>query len=502
MSLARHDMVSSNSAGKARTARGVFLLIIVELIALGASLKLVPDILVYPYQLDYGEGVVWQQAKMILRGDGYAPLAMQPFIVFHYPPVYHLVAGTTALLVGDFLVAGRLVSLGAALGSVVLLGAIIFHAAARAPSTSRWHVLAVALLVALFFLNQPPVAEWSMFARVDMLALFFGFLGAWLCLKVPKRPALVAAAAGCFALSLFTKQSYVALPAAGLTTLLFASPRLGVRAILTTAAIGLTTMILLQAVTAGEFLKHVVSYNINRFDVPAPSILLQALAAIALVVVIGATSASMLFGTVRRRGGRLPAVVRTDRFEQAWLFSLLFLFFTTLLLPLALKKGASNNYFIEWLAAVSLLIGLHLVRLVEEGRRIWPLYAIALTISSLVILAKLPARFLPSEDMDELYARIHAAAGPLISDEMVMVIRSGKEVLWESAIHRELDALGRWDPRPLASRIRGGEFPLIVTLADLEDAYPPAIVEAIREAHPVTIEYGAYVAHVREDAEP
>lgn len=41
----------------------------------------------YPYELDYGEGIVWQQAALIPGPRMYAPGAGLPFIAFHYPPL-------------------------------------------------------------------------------------------------------------------------------------------------------------------------------------------------------------------------------------------------------------------------------------------------------------------------------------------------------------------------------------------------------------------------------
>ena len=75
----------------------------------------------YPFQLDYGEGIVWQQADMILRGEGYRPLSDNSFIVFNYPPLYHLVSGLLAKTLDlNWLVAGRTVSVLSTLGRHLL----------------------------------------------------------------------------------------------------------------------------------------------------------------------------------------------------------------------------------------------------------------------------------------------------------------------------------------------------------------------------------------------
>ena len=49
---------------------------------------------------DYGEGIVWQQMRNIVAGQGYTPLGVYPAIVYHYPPVYHLVVHLVGLSLG------------------------------------------------------------------------------------------------------------------------------------------------------------------------------------------------------------------------------------------------------------------------------------------------------------------------------------------------------------------------------------------------------------------
>uniref|UniRef100_UPI0035CA65A5 hypothetical protein n=1 Tax=uncultured Caballeronia sp. TaxID=1827198 RepID=UPI0035CA65A5 len=77
----------------------------------------------YPYGLDYGEGIVWQQMRNIMAGRGYAPLGVYPAIVYHYPPVFHIIVGITARLFGiDELATGRAISWLSTLGCAVLIG--------------------------------------------------------------------------------------------------------------------------------------------------------------------------------------------------------------------------------------------------------------------------------------------------------------------------------------------------------------------------------------------
>ncbi|MET0269297.1 MAG: hypothetical protein ABW173_02610, partial [Sphingomonas sp.] len=123
----------------------------------------------YPYDLDYGEGIVWQQAREIVGGRGYAPLGVYPAIVFHYPPVYHLIVMGVAGIGGiDPLAAGRGVSIAATLVTMALCA--VLAARLIPPDTRRWTRLPAAIGSALIFAVFAPVAMWFAFMRVDMLA--------------------------------------------------------------------------------------------------------------------------------------------------------------------------------------------------------------------------------------------------------------------------------------------------------------------------------------------
>ena len=47
------------------------------------------DAVLYPYGLDYGEGIVWQQMAALANGGMYSNFHEFPYLVFHYTPIYH-----------------------------------------------------------------------------------------------------------------------------------------------------------------------------------------------------------------------------------------------------------------------------------------------------------------------------------------------------------------------------------------------------------------------------
>ena len=70
---------------------------------------------VWPFELNYGEGIVWEQALLLSEGRAYGPIdAGLPAIVFHYTPLYHAICLLVAEFTGgDLLVVGRMVTLAA-----------------------------------------------------------------------------------------------------------------------------------------------------------------------------------------------------------------------------------------------------------------------------------------------------------------------------------------------------------------------------------------------------
>ena len=85
----------------------------------------------FPFELDYGEGIVWQQAMLIPGKLMYGDITRFPFIVFHYPPLYHLAVHTADVLGFDALAAGRGISLVCTLLTAGLVGALSYDVAGR-----------------------------------------------------------------------------------------------------------------------------------------------------------------------------------------------------------------------------------------------------------------------------------------------------------------------------------------------------------------------------------
>lgn len=247
----------------------------------------------HPYPLDYGEGPLLSQVRLLVSGTPvwnlYRDPSEPPYAVVNYPPLYPLTAATLSHLTGDVLLAGRVVSLLAAGGTVVALFLLSSPetSGGKGGHRSHWlHPLHRWLMVLLLF-TIPIMREWSVVMRVDMLGVCLGLWG--LVALRSRRPVV---AGGGFLLSLFTKPSLLAAPLAGGAWLILealrearspaASPgppsplpgsppgrwawRAGVLVLVVLTIGGGGVLVLLQWASNGWFVLHSITANANRWD--------------------------------------------------------------------------------------------------------------------------------------------------------------------------------------------------------------------------------------------
>lgn len=299
--------------------------------------------LAYPYQLDYGEGLMLYQAQRLALGQGiYKGIAGYPYIFSNYAPlVQSLVAPFVALLGPSFL-PGRLLSLAATIG----LAGLLFSMARRAGGA-----LAPALSAALLFLGSPYVYHWAPLFRIDLPALLFSTLGlATLWRGRSTRHVLLAGLL--FVLGMFAKQSYIAAPAAALLYLVLYDRAAFRRLLLVLLVAGGVPFVAIELLTQGAFSFGLFTANVNPFSL---SLLLAQtrdfVLTFAVIIVLA------LVGLLRSR----------QRQAERRLLDVYFLFAVATIV-LAGKVGAWENYFLEALFALCLYAGFGIDRLLGEGR--------------------------------------------------------------------------------------------------------------------------------------
>jgi 4-amino-4-deoxy-L-arabinose transferase-like glycosyltransferase len=472
----------------------------------------------YPFEFDYGEGIVWQQMRNIVAGQGYAPLGVYPAIVYHYPPVYHLTVASISTLFGvDQLAAGRAVSVLCTLALAALVGLLSTDLVGK--DATRRVRFACGAVAGLLLLSVEPVVAWSPLMRVDMLCYMLTFVGLVFALRSVERPLFAAYAGVAFTLAVFTKQTAIAAPTAAMIMLLVVAPRQAKVLLTTCLAVGLPILGWLLWSTDGNFATHIFRYNVNRFSLEQATGLFAELQLHLFLILAGIVSGSQMIKKLRSLSsdshtGSWRYTVRNDRSARASILMLAYLILTTLMVPLILKSGASQNYLIEWFCALALLAGAAfqpLAALIFEKERaplpsfVAILFALGMPIQ-VYSVASIQVNDLAAvtRSMDAAIAPIvrliARSQKPVISDDMTLLIRAGKPVEWESAITAELGHDGIYNERAFATLVRNEHFGFFITRGQRGDwlfdsRYNPIVAEAMNRAYPRKVAYAGYILH-------
>src|SRR5262245_60421435 len=322
-------------------------------------------------EIDYGEGIVlWQAANVTDWKKAFHSLENYPHVVFHYPPLYHLAARLAAATTGSLLTAGRLTSILSLVGSCLVMALL---AAVCLPlgrsSAGRW----LGSFSAATLIFTTPVWPWAYLMRVDTLAVLLSIIGLALFIIARRRPALAFLSFACFVAAVYTKQTMVAAPAACLLLAFVENPRFSVFLLVFTISAGLVPLFMLQAVTDGLFLRHIVSYNQNPFVLPQlfsrwseHSSKLPA-----LIGVVAVMFPTILFCRQARSVSALWQRVRLalarSAFERCVIVVTIYFWFAAAVATATIGKQGSNfNYFFELDIAASVISGLFLGWLVRR----------------------------------------------------------------------------------------------------------------------------------------
>lgn len=498
------------------TSAAAAVVLAVLLVATIAYLDYAAAYVVFPGNQDYGEGPILFQIEWLREhGTIYLPIAEPPYAVSNYPPVFHYTTWLMTNLVPDSLMAGRLVSFIAGLVSAALIFTLVYRLTGC--SHARVSRAFGGCLAALFFLSHYSVTLWSVMARVDMLALALGLLG-MLVFELARlhQSRLLACLSGLiFVLAVYTKQNMVGAAAAALLTALLFDRRLLLAALAASIPTGLIAMALLQATSGGEFLLHAFYYNINEFRWSLIAPLSMAFAALnpieILILVFG--SAYLLVRWRQRTLAQRSAANAGSDFPLV-LFSI-FAVFGMLSAVTSLKEGAAANYYLEFQAAGSLLLGLvatRIIRLMNERQsdpHYWRYRAAAILGLGMLAWQTIygwESKYRPPYEiivpnMERVAELARTLEGPVISEDMVLLHRIGKPLYFQPFIMTRLAEEGQWNPGPFLAKLRSGEIAMIVLTHDIgsrhyRNRFSPEFTEALQSRYRFVQRFGHFAVYV------
>lgn len=470
----------------------------------------------YPFQLDYGEGIVWQQALLIPGSRMYGDITKYPFIVFHYPPVFHLVTRAAAIFTHDFLIAGRLTSLVSVLVVGIAAAAAVLRAVPRDIGVTAKGIGAAIAGLSIFC--YPPVMQWAPIMRVDTLAIAFSFLGILAAMRLPLRLGTACLGMVLFVAAVYTKQTSIAAPVATVAVLGLLDRRIAFRTCVFGFALAVVLLLGMMWLTDGRFLLHILRYNVNRFNWHRPYWDLEpqwpqfGMLALAIACVVH------YWRLVRGSIAHGLAAFRSRVAEHGLVAAFaLYLAMSTVMLVTLGKSGASSNYLMEWMCVWSVLAGIFVTIQVDrilssssandDGTAARRMKGVLALLPPLLLLAEVGIARTPSmtseqsalwlEQQNQLVEQIRAAPGPVLSDDMVLLLKAGKPVPWEPAIFAELARMGEWDETLIIDMIRARRFAFVITtqrsLHTYGDRFNPAVDQAINAAYPNEQRVGGYL---------
>jgi hypothetical protein len=414
--------------------------------------------LAFPYQLDYGEGVLLHFVKEWSRGRPiYLPAQYYPRITSNYAPLDIVLALALTPLLGITYTVGRLWTLLA----VAILAALIL---AWVRGDGRRWLPAVA--ATLLFVGSPYIYHWAPLFRVDLVGLALSLGGLFAVhLAAPRstdRPAvkktLLWLAVFLFIAALYTKQSFIFAPAAGFLYLFFfVDRRQALKLASSMIVLGGGLFLLINALTSGGFWYGLVASNVNPFLWPEFW-----------------EQQSDFFGTFAVTG-LLAAWYVVDKFVMDRSMSFrdkvrpldLYLPAALSSLFLAGKAGAWENYFFEALAILVLCGGLGLARLGRYGRWSYQFVAPLLLLVQVGLMWHTPQvadRYLTlTRQSNEGMAPILAGTpDPIISEDMGLLVTNDKVLDYYSFQNSQLARVGRWDQSWELGKLRDRNLSLVV----------------------------------------
>jgi hypothetical protein len=421
--------------------------------------------LFFPYQLDYGEGILlhfvreWTQGRPIYRVLGEYPL-----ITSNYPPLAYILAMALTPVLGLTYATGRIWTLLAIVVTCAILAGWVRQAG------GRWLPATVA---ALAFAGSPFVYRWAPLFRVDLIGAALTLGGLYVVWRfAPPRVSLLRtgrretrrnqwllwAAALLFVAALYAKQSFFFAPAAAVIYLfLFVDRWDAVRLAGTVGLLGGGIFLLVNFLTAGGFWEGLVVSNVNPFRWPEFAEQLGSFFGTFAILVL-LTGWYVVDKFALERGTALrDKVSPLDLYLPAALASV----------GLAGKAGAWENYFFELLAVLALCGGLGLVRLGSSGKRPLELLAPLLVLAQVGLMWHTPGvanRYLQltHESNEAMIPILAGIPDPILSEDTGLQVTDGRVVDYHSFQYGQLARAGRWDQAWELDQLRGGRRPLVI----------------------------------------
>jgi hypothetical protein len=407
-------------------------------------LRSVP-LIVSPYQIDYGEGLMLDGALRIRHSR---PLYADPFafpVVIHvYGPVAYAVAASILPGGNASFPAGRLLILICSVALSSLLAMIL-----RRLTGSWW----IGLSFGFLLLTLPAFRFWLYLFRADVIGVLFSMMGIALYLLSEKYWYW---SVPFFGLAVFCKYSLLAAPVAVFIHLILNRKlRSGFVFAAGLGTASTVAFMALQIKTGGWFAWHMFSTHPDRYS------LMQffALGAVILASAPLVTALASWYGVRDFRGGGRS-------------FPPIYLAVSTITALTAGKLGSTTNHFVEWMVACCMCAGVcYSFLLSKHAARAMPM-TVLLSISILVgVVAQNRTQPQPSHELAECGSAYRyvstSSSSTVLSESLGPLLVAGKPILVSDPFaYGQLLKHGLWPDRRVEELINERYFGLVIMSFD------------------------------------
>jgi len=408
------------------------------------------------------EAIIAIHCRMLASGEGlYYALNEYPYTVTPYGPLHYLAETALFRLGLPMLQAGRLVSFVSLLAVIYLSRRLVLLY-----SGNRWAAWVAALLVAA----TANLAQWGTVGQSDLMGLLFS-LAAFYCYslhRVERTPRALLAAGALIALSIFTKQSFIAAGVAIVVSLWLEDRRTCLRFTLTLGAVGVALALALNMATGGGYYENAVLTNLNPFSAVklGQQMRYLALAGMGLLAIVGA-------GLARRPRELHPLL--------AYLAAAL-----GVLLLTGPKIGSDLNYQIETMTMLGICAAWTLHRLdffplFFRSDKSWvtllqlPLLlhvVFNLLVSGNVNASRIMRDQVRRQELEAIRPYLEPERGRVLAVQMDPLLAFRGRIEVEPLIYRLIVEAGFVDPEPVRRDLAAKAFATVVLYDDVFDPNP------------------------------
>jgi hypothetical protein len=420
-------------------------------------------------QIEYSESYMIYIAHLFGTGQWSWNIQQQDggVMVSFYTPVFYWLLGQLMNILGYSLVVGRVLVLLSFVGCCGMIYLIVRQLVKEK---------ICALIGAVLPLTQPYLNAWSLFVRVDMMALFFELVGVYLAIRFWKTGWFYLTIP-LFALAFYTKQSALTGVVALIIFILIKNWRFAITySVMIFIAMGVPFLII-NWQTEGQFFNEIILFQrtAEMFRPWANVVSYLTIGYIELfpILIIG------LWYSI------------SNIKSYIGIFAILAL---AVNLFIIMRPGGAPNYFFEVVLAFSIMTAIALPEIVERKNKLL-VYSFVLIFWSLTFNYTLTLYPPPiyAQNVQKAMSIIEDDTYPILTENAGIVLDAGKVPYGEPFVFNQLSHFGYWDENNLLQDMKSGHMEYVISQYRMPNQpatgrFDGAVVQAILDNYHVVLD--------------